>query len=61
MITRRTFVAQTAGVAIASLGVGRLLGQAAAGPTAITVYKSNFYAMGFTGCYGPKKAVRRSM
>ena len=40
MITRRTFVAQTAGVAIASLGVGRLLGQAAGSPTAITVYKS---------------------
>jgi hypothetical protein len=40
MITRRTFVAQTAGVAIASLGAGRLLGQAAGGPTAITVYKS---------------------
>ena len=40
MITRRTFVAQTAGVAIASLGVRQLLGQAAEGPTAITVYKS---------------------
>ena len=32
MITRRTFVAQTAGVAIASLGAGRLLGQAAGEP-----------------------------
>jgi hypothetical protein len=40
MITRRTFVAQTAGAAIASLGVGQLLGQAAGGPTDITVYKS---------------------
>jgi hypothetical protein len=40
MITRRTFVAQTAGAAITSLGVGRLLGQAGGGPTAITVYKS---------------------
>jgi hypothetical protein len=40
MITRRTFVAQTAGVAIAFLGVRRLPGQAAWSPTAITVYKS---------------------
>ena len=40
MITRRTFVAQTAGVAIASLGVGRLAGQATTSPTAIAVYKS---------------------
>jgi hypothetical protein len=40
MITRRTFVAQTAGLAIASLGVRGLLGQAAGAPTAITVYKS---------------------
>ena len=40
MISRRTFVAQTAGVAMASLGVRRLLGQAAGSPTAITVYKS---------------------
>jgi hypothetical protein len=40
MITRRTFVAQTAGVAITSFGVRGLLGQATASPTAITVYKS---------------------
>jgi hypothetical protein len=40
MITRRTFVAQTAGLAIASLGVRGLLGQVAGVPTAITVYKS---------------------
>jgi hypothetical protein len=40
MITRRAFVAQTAGAGIAILGVGRLAGQAAGSPTAITVYKS---------------------
>jgi hypothetical protein len=40
MITRRTFVAQTAGLAITSLGVHGLLGQVAGAPTAITVYKS---------------------
>jgi hypothetical protein len=40
MITRRTFVAQTAGAAIAALGVERLLSQTTGGPTAITVYKS---------------------
>ena len=40
MITRRAFVAQTAGLAIASLGARRLLGEATAAPTAITVYKS---------------------
>jgi hypothetical protein len=40
MITRRTFVAQTAGAGMAILGVRRLLGQAAGSPTAITVYKS---------------------
>jgi hypothetical protein len=40
MITRRAFVAQTAGLAIASLGARRLLGETTAAPTAITVYKS---------------------
>jgi len=40
MITRRTFVAQTAGAGIAILGVRRLPGQAAGSPTVITVYKS---------------------
>ena len=40
MITRRTFVAQTAGLGLASLGVRGLLGQTPGSPTAITVYKS---------------------
>ena len=40
MITRRAFVAQTAGLALGAVGAGRLVGQAAGSPTAITVYKS---------------------
>lgn len=40
MITRRAFVAQTAGLAIGALGARRLLGETASAPTAITVYKS---------------------
>ncbi|MEP6686957.1 MAG: DUF411 domain-containing protein [Gemmatimonadales bacterium] len=40
MITRRAFVAQTAGLAIASLGAGSLLGETTGSPTVITVYKS---------------------
>jgi hypothetical protein len=40
MITRRAFVAQTAGLAITAVGAGRLLGETAGSPTAITVYKS---------------------
>ncbi len=40
MITRRAFVAQTAGLAAAAVGAQRLLGQVGASPTDITVYKS---------------------
>lgn len=40
MITRRAFVAQTAGLAIGALGARRLLGETTSAPTAITVYKS---------------------
>ena len=41
MISRRDFVAQAAGLALAALGARRLMAQLDAGPdTAITVYKS---------------------
>lgn len=40
MITRRAFVAQTAGLVAAATGAHRLLGQPVASPTPITVYKS---------------------
>jgi len=40
MITRRVFVVRVAGLALASVGVRRLLGQAAEPGTPITVYKS---------------------
>ena len=40
MITRRNFVVQAAGFALAAIGARRLLGQRASSPTTITVYKS---------------------
>jgi hypothetical protein len=40
MISRRDFIAQTAGFALASLGMSRAFGQRAAPATPITVYKS---------------------
>jgi len=40
MISRRDFVAQAAGLAVASIGAARALARPAAPPTAITVYKS---------------------
>ncbi len=40
MITRRVFVTQAAGFAVAALGTDRLLAQLAPGSTAIAVYKS---------------------
>jgi hypothetical protein len=40
MMTRRDFVAQAAGLALASIGAARGLGQRAAPATPITVYKS---------------------
>jgi hypothetical protein len=40
MISRRDFVAQAAGLAVASIGAARALARPAPPPTAITVYKS---------------------